>query len=126
MDTTCGLVASIKTTKTKQTQAGITSKTKMGTPTKLRILCLHGFTSNAAVHAHQMRHLVSLLPEYEFLFPDGPHKIDLASTMDMSQPANQAWGEVVSAIGPKAGPRGWWRAKEGTRREEGRFEGDGV
>ena len=78
---------------------------------KLRILCLHGFTSNSQVHGHQLRRLVSALPEYEFLFPDGPHKVDIASQMDMSKPYNQSWHELVLGISQKSeeiGHRAWY------------------
>lgn len=79
---------------------------------KLRILCLHGFTSNATVHAHQLRRLTSLLPDYDFLFPDGPHKVDIASQMDMSKPFNQTWSDLVLGLDSKAGHRAWWYARD--------------
>jgi hypothetical protein len=79
---------------------------------KLRILCLHGFTSNGAVHAHQMRKITSQLPEYDFIFPDGPHKVDISTQMDLTKPANQAWSDVVVGIGPTAGHRAWWYARD--------------
>jgi predicted esterase len=79
---------------------------------KLRILCLHGFTSNGAVHAHQIRRITSQLPEYDFLFPDGPHQVDIKEQMDMTQPANQLWSDVVLGSGT-AGHRAWWFARDG-------------
>jgi predicted esterase len=79
---------------------------------KLRILCLHGFTSNGAVHAHQLRRITSQLPEYEFLFPDGPHQVNIKDQMDMTQPMNQVWSEVVLGSGT-AGHRAWWFARDG-------------
>ena len=79
---------------------------------RLRILCLHGFTSNGAVHAHQVRRITSQLPEYEFLFPDGPHQVDIKEQMDMTKPANQLWSEVVMGLGT-AGHRAWWFARDG-------------
>ncbi|KAF9733968.1 hypothetical protein PMIN06_011929 [Paraphaeosphaeria minitans] len=78
---------------------------------KLRILCLHGFTSNGAVHAHQLRPLTSQLPDYEFLFPEGPHRVAIAEQMDMTQPANQAWSAVVTSASG-SGHRAWWFARD--------------
>lgn len=78
---------------------------------RLKILCLHGFTSNGAVHAHQLRHLTKLLPEYDFLFPDGPHKVDIASQMDLSQPENRAWTDIVNGMS-SSGHRAWYFARE--------------
>ncbi|KIW03556.1 uncharacterized protein PV09_05316, partial [Verruconis gallopava] len=82
------------------------------TMSKLRILCLHGFTSNGAVHAQQLRRITSQLPEYDFLFPDGPHQVDIKEQMDMSNPGNQAWSNLVLSSGP-AGHRAWWFARDG-------------
>ncbi|OAG05570.1 uncharacterized protein CC84DRAFT_1164068 [Paraphaeosphaeria sporulosa] len=79
---------------------------------KLRILCLHGFTSNGAVHAHQLRRLTSQLPDYDFLFPEGPHRVDIAEQMDMSKPANQAWSDIVMSASD-SGHRAWWFARDG-------------
>lgn len=79
---------------------------------KLRILCLHGFTSNGAVHAHQLRRITSRLPDYDFLFPEGPHRVDIADQMDMTKPANQAWSEIVMSASD-SGHRAWWFARDG-------------
>jgi predicted esterase len=79
---------------------------------KLRILCLHGFTSNGAVHAHQLRRITSQLPDYEFLFPEGPHQVDIADQMDMTKPANQAWSKIVMSTSA-SGHRAWWYARDG-------------
>ncbi|KAF2446299.1 hypothetical protein P171DRAFT_323611, partial [Karstenula rhodostoma CBS 690.94] len=79
---------------------------------KLRILCLHGFTSNGAVHAHQLRRLTSQLPDYDFLFPSGPHQVNIADQMDMTTPANQAWSSIVTSASA-SGHRAWWFARDG-------------
>jgi predicted esterase len=78
----------------------------MGMPTKLRILCLHGFTSNGAVHAHQARRIIALLHEkYEFLFPDGPHIVPPSDVKDAN------WHSYVSA-NSTTGHRAWWFARD--------------
>lgn len=78
---------------------------------RLKVLCLHGFTSNGAVHAHQLRRITRLLPEYDFVFPDGPHKVDIESQMDLSQPENKAWSEIVNEMS-SSGHRAWYFARE--------------
>lgn len=86
----------------------------MKMPDKIRILCLHGFTSNGAIHAHQARKITSLFsqqssssttPIYEFLFPDGPHIVEAASIKDPT------WRSYVSA-NSTAGHRAWWFARD--------------
>jgi pimeloyl-ACP methyl ester carboxylesterase len=90
---------------------------------KLRILCLHGFTSNGAVHARQLQRITSQLPEYEFLFPEGPHQVDIADQMDMTKPANQAWSEIVMSASV-SGHRAWWYARDDdTQSETTKFVG---
>lgn len=74
-----------------------------------RILCLHGFTSNSQVHAHQMRRLTQRLPEFEFVFGDGPHSVDIAKEMDLNHPTNRAWADYVRQTSD-LGSRGWWIA----------------
>jgi predicted esterase len=79
---------------------------------KLRILCLHGFTSNGGVHAHQVRHITNVLSsEFDFLFPDGPHEVDLSTQMNLSSPSTKAWANYVSA-NSSAGHRAWWFARD--------------
>lgn len=78
---------------------------------RLKILCLHGFTSNGAVHAHQMRRITKILPEYEFLFPDGPHQVDIESQMDLSKPENRMWSDTVHGMS-SSGHRAWYFARE--------------
>jgi hypothetical protein len=93
---------------------------------KLRILCLHGFSSNGSVHAHQVRNLTGpLSTEYEFLFPDGPHKVSLGTQMDLSKPSTQAWADFVSANSPGTGHRAWWYARDPDpeTQKPGTFEG---
>lgn len=93
---------------------------------KLRILCLHGFTSNGAVHAHQVRNLTAALSnEFEFLFPDGPHVVPLSSQMDMSSPATKAWSDYVSKNSSGIGHRAWWVARDPdpATKSSGGFEG---
>lgn len=90
---------------------------------RLKIICLHGFTSNGAVHAHQLRRLTKLLPEYEFLFPDGPHEVDITSQMELTQPENKAWTEIVNGMS-SSGHRAWYFAREDSVNEgEGEFVG---
>lgn len=91
---------------------------------RLRILCLHGFTSNGQLHAHQLRRLTKSLPEYDFIFPDGPHEVDIATQMDLSNPSNQAWSDLVLSMG-NAGHRAWWFARDGNwqNNETGGFYG---
>ncbi|KXS97287.1 hypothetical protein AC578_4572 [Pseudocercospora eumusae] len=91
---------------------------------KLRILCLHGFTSNGSVHAHQIRRITAQLPDYDFLFPDGPHIVDIASQMDMTKPANQVWSDLVLSSS-QSGHRAWWYARDGNfqNKESGDFIG---
>jgi len=79
---------------------------------RLRIVCLHGFTSNGAVHAHQLRRITSQLPEYEFLFPDGPHQVDIKEQMDMTKATNQLWSDLVLGSS-SSGHRAWWFARDG-------------
>ncbi|TVY24033.1 putative hydrolase [Lachnellula hyalina] len=93
---------------------------------KLRILCLHGFTSNGSVHAHQVRHLTSSLSnDFDFLFPDGPEKVSLSSHMDPSKAAAKAWVDYVSANSSGAGHRAWWFARDPdpVTKSPGGFEG---
>lgn len=92
---------------------------------RLKILCLHGFTSNGAVHAHQLRRLTKLLPEYDFLFPDGPHKVDIASQMDLKQPENKAWTDIVNGMS-SSGHRAWYFAREDPGAGEGKGEFVGL
>lgn len=81
----------------------------MKVPDKIRILCLHGFTSNGAIHAHQARKITSLYSQssskYEFLFPDGPHLVPTPSINDTS------WASYVAA-NSSAGHRAWWFARD--------------
>ncbi|KAK7888182.1 hypothetical protein LTR67_009059 [Exophiala xenobiotica] len=89
---------------------------------KLRILCLHGFTSNGSVHAHQVRNITQRLPsDYEFLFPDGPHVVDMPETDDSD---NIAWQDYVASHST-SGHRAWWFARDGNwqNKETGGFFG---
>lgn len=93
--------------------------------TKLRILCLHGFTSNGAVHAHQIRGITKALSaEFEFLFPDGPHAADVPGKMNLQNPATKSWSEFV-AKNSTSGHRAWWFARDPdpAKNEPGTFEG---
>lgn len=92
---------------------------------RLKILCLHGFTSNGSVHAHQLRRITKLLPEYDFLFPDGPHEVDIASQMDLNQPENKAWSELVNGIS-SSGHRAWYYAREESKDAERKGEFVGL
>jgi pimeloyl-ACP methyl ester carboxylesterase len=90
---------------------------------KLRILCLHGFTSNGSVHAHQVRHLTKRLSnDFDFIFADGPH---IVSPIDTSTPAAKAWADFVAANSSGVGHRAWWYAREAspTAKNVGTFSG---
>ena len=89
---------------------------------RLKVLCLHGFTSNGAAHAHQLRSIVRNLPEYEFVFPDGPHKVDIASEWDLTKPKGLLWNELVTSMST-SGHRAWWYAREGKEKGTGEFVG---
>lgn len=78
---------------------------------RLKILCLHGFTSNGAVHQYQLRRVTRSLPEFDFLFPDGPHTVDIESQMDLSQSDNRKWSATVNAMS-HSGHRAWYFARE--------------
>jgi hypothetical protein len=80
---------------------------------RLRILCLHGFTSNGSVHARQVRHLTSSLSnDFDFLFPDGPEVVTLSNQMNPSDPSTKAWSDYVSTNSSGAGHRAWWFARD--------------
>ena len=92
---------------------------------KLRILCLHGFTSNGSVHAHQARHITNALSsEFDFLFPDGPHEVDLSTQMNLTSQSTRAWADYVSATS-SASHRAWWFARDPNpaTNDPGGFEG---
>lgn len=75
------------------------------------------------MHAHQLRRVTKILPEYEFLFPDGPHEVDIASQMDLSQPENKAWNEIVNRMST-SGHRAWYFARDDSEHEgKGEFVG---
>jgi pimeloyl-ACP methyl ester carboxylesterase len=95
---------------------------------KLRILCLHGFTSNGTIHALQIRSLTEALSkDFHFLFPDGPHHVDLSQGDAATLPENsasKAWLEYVSA-NSTSGHRAWWFARDSgpTHPEIGSYNG---
>ncbi|CAF9914301.1 MAG: hypothetical protein GOMPHAMPRED_008125 [Gomphillus americanus] len=89
---------------------------------RLKVLCLHGFTSNGTVHAHQLRTIVKALPEYEFVFPDGPHKVNIDSEWDLTKPEVHLWNELVISKST-SGHRAWWYAREGKEKGAGDFVG---
>ncbi|CZT08332.1 uncharacterized protein RCO7_08256 [Rhynchosporium graminicola] len=92
---------------------------------KLRILCLHGFTSNGSVHAHQIRGITKALSaEYEFLFPVGPRVVEILENSKLESPSMKSWSEYVSKYST-SGHRGWWVTKEPNpaNGEPGTFEG---
>ncbi|KUJ14806.1 uncharacterized protein LY89DRAFT_783888 [Mollisia scopiformis] len=79
---------------------------------KLRILCLHGFTSNGNVHKHQVRNITSQFSsEFEFIFPDGPYKVDLADGSPSELAKIRLWIDFVAA-NSTSGHRAWWFAKD--------------
>ncbi|KAL5323215.1 hypothetical protein ACEPPN_007748 [Leptodophora sp. 'Broadleaf-Isolate-01'] len=92
---------------------------------KLRILCLHGFTSNGSVHAHQVRGITKALSaEFEFLFPDGPHVTEITDKMKLESPPMRSWSDYV-AQNSTSGHRAWWFAKDSdpAKNEQGTFQG---
>ena len=92
---------------------------------KLRILCLHGFTSNGTMHALQMRSLTNALSnDFDFLFPDGPHHVDMPQQSISENPASKVWGEYVSA-NSTSGHRAWWFARDASpdSNEAGNYDG---
>lgn len=79
---------------------------------KLRILCLHGFTSNGSIHAHQVRGLTkSLSADFDFIFPDGPHEVPISEKMKQESPSMRAWANYVSE-NSTSGHRAWWVARD--------------
>ncbi|KAE9369402.1 hypothetical protein N431DRAFT_427556 [Stipitochalara longipes BDJ] len=85
---------------------------------RLRILCLHGFTSNGTMHALQIRSLTdSLIKDFDFLFPDGPHNVDM-SQQGSEKPSNRAWIDYVNT-NSTAGHRAWWFARDDLASSEG-------
>jgi len=90
---------------------------------KLRILCLHGFTSNGTIHALQIRPLTDALSkDFDFLFPDGPHNVDMPQQGSENSSTN-AWTEYVNANSP-SGHRAWWFASDDpASSEKGTYEG---
>lgn len=92
---------------------------------KLRILCLHGFTSNGTMHALQIRSLTDTLSkDFDFLFPDGPHHVDMSQQSVSENPASKAWSEHVSAKST-SGHRAWWFARDAgsNSAEAGSYDG---
>ncbi|KAK2626299.1 hypothetical protein QTJ16_004561 [Diplocarpon rosae] len=92
---------------------------------KLRVLCLHGFTSNGSVHAHQVRRITKVLSaDFEFLFPDGPHAVEITEAMKQKNPTTRAWSEYV-AENSKSGHRAWWIARDPdvSKNDPGSFDG---
>ena len=81
---------------------------KQNNMSKQRVLCLHGFTSNGSVLAHQVRGITNALSkDFDFLFPDGPHEVDMLK----QNPAAKSWTEYVAA-NSTAGHRAWWFARD--------------
>ncbi|CAL3969796.1 unnamed protein product [Diplocarpon coronariae] len=92
---------------------------------KLRVLCLHGFTSNGTVHAHQVRRITAVLStDFDFLFPDGPHMVEITEAMKQKSPTTKAWSEYV-AENSKSGHRAWWIARDPdvSKNEPGSLDG---
>ncbi|GIZ41757.1 hypothetical protein CKM354_000505200 [Cercospora kikuchii] len=136
---------SIMASTTASTSHNNSSKQKQ----KLRILCLHGFTSNSHVSAFQLRRLVSAFGgqspyvppqdsnsassdsnyEYEFLFANGPHIVKYSSSdSDGGTAMDPTWHEFVFGLhedSAETGHRAWWFAKDPDwkNKKEGEFEG---
>ncbi|CZR57593.1 uncharacterized protein PAC_07482 [Phialocephala subalpina] len=92
---------------------------------RLRILCLHGFTSNGTVHAHQVRKITNQFSsDFEFLFPDGAHEVFMSERYKPDNAANKAWMDFVVATST-AGHRAWWFAQDAdpAKNDPGGFEG---
>jgi pimeloyl-ACP methyl ester carboxylesterase len=90
---------------------------------KLRILCLHGFTSNGTIHALQIRFLTDALSkEIDFICPDGPHVVEM-SNQDLSNPSTRAYTDYINA-NSTSGHRAWWFARDDLANlETGSYEG---
>jgi pimeloyl-ACP methyl ester carboxylesterase len=103
-----------------QTSSLFTEKHKMN---KLRILCLHGFTSNGTIHALQIRSLTDALSKYfDFICPDGPHAVDM-SQQGLNSPSTKAYTDYVNA-NSTSGHRAWWFARDDpTNSDAGSYEG---
>ena len=89
---------------------------------KLRILCLHGFTSNGTMHALQIRSLTDALSKnFDFVFPDAPHTFDVS--LQGPETPSKTWTEYVNA-NSASGHRAWWFARDDPLDfTTGRYEG---
>jgi pimeloyl-ACP methyl ester carboxylesterase len=90
---------------------------------KLRILCLHGFTSNGTIHALQIRSLTDALSkDFDFICPDGPHAVDM-SQQGLNSLSTKAYTDYVNA-NSTSGHRAWWFARDDpTNPDTGSYEG---
>jgi predicted esterase len=68
------------------------------------VLCLHGYTQNAAVFRERTGSLRKALKSHQFLFPDAPHAAADAF------PGSEKRAEDADGAG--SDPRGWWIAGE--------------
>jgi pimeloyl-ACP methyl ester carboxylesterase len=92
---------------------------------KPRVLCLHGFTSNGSVHAQQVRSITNALSaDFDFLFPDGPHEVDMSKQINPEDTAAKLWSDYVLA-NSTSGHRAWWFARDAdpANNQSGGFHG---
>jgi pimeloyl-ACP methyl ester carboxylesterase len=77
------------------------------------------------MHALQIRSLTNALSQdFEFLFPDGPHSVDMSSQEGaLENSAAKSWTEYVNA-NSTSGHRAWWFARDDpSDPETGSYEG---
>jgi len=75
------------------------------------------------MHALQIRSLTDALSkDFDFLFPDGPHNVDM-SQQGSENPSTKAWTEHVNT-NSTSGHRAWWFARDNpASSEKGTYEG---
>lgn len=93
----------------------------MSAPQKLRILCLHGYTSNAYVLNRRFGAIRKACRNTaEFVFVNGPLLVQ-PITMTQSLDAPDSQNEVTEDTPIEEQPRAWWKASdEGSYKEIGK------
>jgi predicted esterase len=78
------------------------------------------------MYALQIRSLTNALSkDFDFLFPDGPHQVDMSQQGVSQNPASKAWSEYVSA-NSTSGHRAWWFARDSGPTSPGHGNYDGL